>query len=327
MEIDHHADLPETALIEAADWALRLHAARGVDQAGQKAAFEQWLTSDPDHAQAWALAGKAWALSGEVEPTFVLEGAAASPPPRRVSRRKPGVRRHLAAAGLGAVAACLLGLVALPDLSIWLRADASTGAGEIRHLALADGSQVTLAPDSAIRREAAGRGVSLLKGEAWFDVKHDPAHPFTVHVGETTITDVGTQFDVSLTRRMLAVDLAQGAVRIGQGPSAHALTPGEEWRADRRTGVAQVLGIAPAEMGVWRQGRLAAHDLTMADVIERLDRHYRGAIILTDRHLGERRVTGVYDLDDPSRALRNLAEPYGAKVWRVTPWLIIVSAS
>ena len=49
--------------------------------------------------------------------------------------------------------------------------------------------------------------------------------------------------------------------------------------------------------------------------------------MLTDGGLAERRITGAYNLADPEDALRGMARVHGAKVRRVTPWLLVVSAS
>ena len=49
--------------------------------------------------------------------------------------------------------------------------------------------------------------------------------------------------------------------------------------------------------------------------------------MLTDGRLADRRITGAYNLADPEDALRGMARVHGAKVRRLTPWLLVVSAS
>ena len=66
-------------------------------------------------------------------------------------------------------------------------------------------------------------------------------------------------------------------------------------------------------------------DAPLAEGIDQLRRYYSGAIVLTSSELGQRRVTGVFDVDDPEEALRLMVRQHGATVRSVTPWLMIVS--
>jgi transmembrane sensor len=63
---------------------------------------------------------------------------------------------------------------------------------------LADGSNVRLAPGSAVAFDDRGaeRRVRLLRGTTWFDIVHDPRRPFRVATGGITTTVLGTAFEV-----------------------------------------------------------------------------------------------------------------------------------
>src|SRR3546814_8978580 len=57
--------------------------------------------------------------------------------------------------------------------------------------------------------------------------------------------------------------------------------------------------IAISSIGSWRRGRLMIEDVPLSEGIDQLRRYYSGAIVLTSSELGDRRVTGVFDVDDP----------------------------
>ena len=78
--------------------------------------------------------------------------------------------------------------------------------GEIRTVDLADGSRVTLGTDSAVDvdLDQQHRQVRLLRGEAWLDVKSDPARPFLVETGPGSVRVTGTRFGVRMTDGPLA---------------------------------------------------------------------------------------------------------------------------
>src|SRR4029077_19161785 len=94
--------------------------------------------------------------------------------------------------------------------------DASTDIGERSLLVLADGSKVTLNTASAVHADYTGpeRRVTLVRGEAFFDVAKDHTRPFVVSAGSRNVIAVGTAFDVRLQDRRVRVTLVEGKVRV-----------------------------------------------------------------------------------------------------------------
>ena len=72
----------------------------------------------------------------------------------------------------------------------------STAVGGHKLVKLSDGSRIELNTDTVIRIKGWQRTVMLAKGEAFFEIKHDALHPFTVDVAGQRITDLGTKFVV-----------------------------------------------------------------------------------------------------------------------------------
>ncbi len=74
-----------------------------------------------------------------------------------------------------------------------------TKAAEVKTLVLADGSTVKINSGSSLKYPehftADTRDV-YLSGEAFFDVKKDPKHPFIVHTEQLAVKVLGTAFDV-----------------------------------------------------------------------------------------------------------------------------------
>lgn len=314
MTTDHDDMIADAALEQASDWLLRLQAAPG--DADVRRAFEAWVAADTEHGRAFDLARQAWHLGG-LEPTPL-------PAPARVVP----FRRRLVAAAMLAVAAALFGLVAAPGLLLWLQADHLTGTGEAQVVVLEDGSRVTLDADSALTARMApdGRQVDLLRGQAFFEVAPDKARPFTVAAADMRVTVTGTAFDVALTTASLSVTVASGTVRVAHGATRVDLVPGQRVVIDRRAGTALQDTLEIAQVATWRAGRLAVRDAALPDVVEAIGRYHRGLIIIADNSLERQRVTGVYDLHDPLRALSALAGAYGGHAREITPLLIILSA-
>ena len=90
-----------------------------------------------------------------------------------------------------------------------------------KRVALPDGSVVTLAPGSRLRyrREPhSNRRVAYLAGAAFFDVFHDPQHPFSVLTDQVVSTVLGTSFRVAAYAGQpeVQVQVHTGAVRVSQ---------------------------------------------------------------------------------------------------------------
>lgn len=255
----------------------------------------------------------------------------------RFTKRLGGLRsrnRARRAIGLGAfaVAASLVVAIVGPEISTRLRADYVTDTGQMTTITLADNSQVTLAPETALRvtYETDVRAISLLTGEAFFEVTPDAKRPFRVAARNVNVTVLGTGFDVSDGAGQTRVAVAHGLVRVDNADhlTAHSerLEPGQNVRVDDAGQV--VRGTVPTDqIAPWRTRQLIAQDQPLGDVVDRLRRYFNGTILITDDALANRSVTGVYRLSDPIPALRAIAKAQNAVVREITPWVLVVSPS
>lgn len=235
----------------------------------------------------------------------------------------------MAAAGLAAACAAI---IFQPAVSIWLRADYTTGVAETRRIPLEDGSIAFLGADSAIEiaYDASRRSVRLLSGQAYFEVRKDSVRPFHVVAGSVDTVDLGTAFDVRLRPDGVSVAVNHGSVAVTSPVVSEVLaTPlvAGDWVRVGWGGTVQRGNDAPEFAGGWRSGMLAVKDEAVTDVFDEVGRHYRGKIIIAGGELGQRRVTGVYDLNKPVDAVHAVAQALGARVRQVSPWLIVVSES
>jgi transmembrane sensor len=307
----------------AAEWLLRLNAAP--DDPALRAALADWLARSDANRVAYDSVARMWEMSAR------LPAGCAAPAPASPLRSPPpaGRRGRVATIVGGALAACLV-LAFMPTLLTHLRADYVTGAGEVRRIALEDGSIVHLDGGSAIavRYRAGAREVALLSGQAFFEVVKMPGRPFVVGTDEVRTTVTGTAFGVRSAADEIAVALDHGAVTVALGDTpghSASLVPGDRVAIDRATGRFTRTGVRRDEIAAWRDRRLIVHGAPIARVIDDLDRHFAGTIVLADRALGGRRVTGTFDLARPAEALQAIARTQGGRVFALTPWLLVVT--
>jgi len=326
------------ASIEASEWLIRLQ--ENLHDPVVQAEFHAWISAAPANRSAWAetRAVAQFALSLQTSASASRAAADATGRNRQATSRAPApavsmmrpFRRWAVFAGALAVAACLA-LVAGPGLVIRLQSDLITDVAESQQLELPDGSRVTLAAASAIAvsYSADERRVSLLQGEAFFEVLRDPERPFRVFADDITTSVVGTSFDVRRDSSGVAVAVQEGIVEVsysaGSRKQAERLMPGQAVKWTWR-GQSTRADVPPGLVASWRQGQLILHDQLLGDAVDQFRRYFRGTIVLADSTLAARPITGAYNLGDPEEALRAMARVHGAKVRQITPWMIVISS-
>lgn len=304
---------------EALDWLLLIEAAP--KDADLRTGLAQWLARGPAQKAAYAKAQNVWRLTGGVP-------RSGRTPQRSIPRPGRRAPRWIAAATIAAG----LVLAVLPYLRAQVLADYRTAVGETRAVTLPDGSVVTLDSDSAIDvgdglGKVGDRTVTLLAGRAYFEVAHDGA-PFAAIAEDVTVQVHGTAFDLGLAESGITVALERGAVSLAGPDGANAnLRPGEQAVFDRRQHSWQIGRIGVEDIAAWRAGQLIVHNATIAEVVAELDRYRSGLILVQDRALATRKVTGVFDLRDPAAALRALLQPFGGRITALTPYLLIVEGT
>ncbi|MDZ7928230.1 MAG: FecR family protein [Agrobacterium sp.] len=313
---DKKIPLPAGKAEEAANWLIRLQ--KGSPEPRLKAEFDRWLTASSENRVAWERTCRIWKNLGLVEPAFknLWEDAPHQPDMagKQASRRGWSVW-HYAGMAVAAASLCLTVLF-VSAFFFQIKADYQTGTAENRIITLEDGSRVQLAAASALSTDFAGgrRTVNVLKGEAFFDVVPDSARPFVVRTKNLTVQVLGTAFDIDMTDGVTQVALVHGSVEASfrNAPPAR-LVAGEMLVVDA-SGAIRKKTVAVEDIGGWRKGELSVVDATVGSVVEQIQRYHPAWLAMADKTLAEQRVTGVFNLRDPDRALEALVKPYKGKV-------------
>jgi len=286
---DRESDESSDAQDAAVAWWVRRDAGRLA--AAESAAFEAWL-ADPANAAAFE---DVCALCGDLRALKPRRAAAPAPAPRR---------RRLAVAA--ALAASLAALASFDDLRLLWSSDFQTAAGETRIVNLSDGSKVQLGAKSAIAvKYAAGRReLTLLEGEAFFDVAPDAARPFVVAAAGGSVTALGTSFDVALEDGGARVTVAEHKVAVTSRGEKTLVEEGRQCDFGPATPTSAPVAVAVQDATAWRRGKLIFVDRPLGEVVDILARYHRGYVLAPSAAVRRLRVTGVFDAADPIGALR-----------------------
>lgn len=322
-------------------WVARID--RGLT-AAEEGEFERWLAADPRHARLFADFEGTWSLLDRMQDLPATSGRhdAAIPTPAAAPAMAVGSRHFRLVVAAAAVAAIFLGgllfLRTRPSSDAAARAtdytaSATTHRGELRTVALPDGSTIRLNTESAVdvRYDAHARTVQLGRGEAHFIVAPDAARPFTVTAAGVAVRAVGTAFNVRFHPDTIEVLVTEGRVAVRERPeparppasapppaplSPRTLAAGESLalpREDRAAAIASVLPpptvLTPAEIEralAWQERRLEFASAPLAAMVAEFNRYNRHQLVISDPELAAQRFGGTFRPDDPAGFVRVL---------------------
>ncbi len=275
---------------QAARWTARLDG--GTLTTADRLALHAWLDEDPAHRSAFEHYQLICDDTAESLPILAQISAAAQPAPvplRRVPRWLPST----------------LGLAALLALSaFWFVPNfrdtqtIATIAAQRSTLTLPDGTRTDLNAQTTLFADfrRGRRTVRLEKGEAFFAVTKDPAHPFLVETFAGTVRVTGTRFNVRLAANgRPEVTLLEGTIAFETSAARMQLVPGQQISAD-----GELRTLTPQDMEnltAWREGRIVLTGLTLAEAAERFA-SFHGKEITVARELASLQMGGSYALDD-----------------------------
>jgi len=179
-------------------------------------------------------------------------------------------------------------------------------------LTLADGTIVTLNSESSIKFPTqfndSVREV-WMEGEAYFDVEHNPEKPFLVHASGMTTRVLGTQFDVRAYEEDAdqSVTLVEGSVQLETAENKVRLKPGEQYYQDSKNLTAgKVRQVDTYLYTSWIDGTMYFDDITLGELIVRLNRWYDFKYEFKDESLKQRRFTGGVKKSDDLKTVFSL---------------------
>lgn len=292
----------DQALYEASVWQVRLDEAPEHDAS----AFESWLQASPLNQWAWTQVADSAAVLKEHAELLPLRRAALARAERaRRSREAPALwLPKLAAAALLFI---MLGAGALGGLQLLAQQPQvyATEFGERRSIELEDGSRLTLdsATEVGVRFTDDTRRLELRRGQARFDVAHDPVRPFVVQAHDRIVVAVGTAFNIDVNGPGIVVTMIEGRVRVlnrdapARGAPELTLVAGQQLSdAARLPPSVEVADVNRAT--AWERGQLDFANETLGSVVARMNRYTRDDIVVPDRDVAALRISGVVNTGD-----------------------------
>src|SRR5690606_1260204 len=187
-------------------------------------------------------------------------------------------------------------------------------------LVLSDGTLVHLNAGSALKYpvkfiEGQTRQ-DYLKGEAFFDVFSDAAHPFVVSNEDMNIRVLGTKFNDSAypEDREVNTVLVEGSVSLYDShevydeEKAALLEPGYKAEWDRFYKKVSYEKVDTDIYTGWLDGKLVLRKMSFNHILKKLQRQYKVVIENKYEKLGKRTFTATFDVETIQEVLKTFSE-------------------
>lgn len=175
----------------------------------------------------------------------------------------------------------------------------SSMKGSVSSLELADGTKVWLNSDTKLsycfdKKEK--RRFAELSGEAYFEVAHNDKYPFMVKVGELTIRDLGTTFNIKAYSddQIVETSLIEGKVDLlnAKNKIIMDLQPGERATYYPAENKIETGSVSINVLNAWREGKFIVRDQKLEEIFKEISRWYDVKFQFENESLKSQRFTG-----------------------------------
>jgi transmembrane sensor len=165
---------------------------------------------------------------------------------------------------------------------------------------LRDNTAVTLNHGSELRYSSApdaGVREVTLKGEAYFDVAHDPKRPFVIHANGVTVKVLGTAFNVKAYTGQpeVRVTVARGLVDVSKAGSFQTLLqPDQELAVDVASGHFSRQSVDVSEAIHWNRDFIILDQVDLEAVATILERRFGQTITVEGNDIGKCHISAAF---------------------------------
>lgn len=192
-------------------------------------------------------------------------------------------------------------------------------AGKDYSLVLGDGTQIQVNSASLVRFplnfDNQSRDI-YITGEAYVKASSNPSKPLRVHLPNSLVEVLGTEFNVNTYDSVSKIALVSGKVRVGSSEENVVLSPGTMCTT-LPTGM-HVGNFDTYETLSWRTGQFVFRNAKFEDVCKVIPRWFGVSIVMDNQKLSTKRFSGVIDRSQPLDIQLQGLQATGALSYRVT---------
>jgi transmembrane sensor len=176
--------------------------------------------------------------------------------------------------------------------------------GKRQTIHLPDGSTVILNADSRVDYPSAFTGKTreiYLTGEAYFDIRHDPAKPFLVHTGNLTTKVLGTAFDIKAYPgdESIRVTVTRGKVQVWkENKSLGLIGANHQISFSKKTEVVSDAVVDTRTVVAWKPQEISFNDISMGEAAKKIEDRFGMTVEFANPAVKNCLVTATFSEDD-----------------------------
>lgn len=206
-------------------------------------------------------------------------------------------------------------------------------ADVVTEKSLTDGSVVTLNKNSTLIVKGnfnhKERRIAL-KGEAFFEVKHNDEIPFVVECEGLEITDVGTAFNIKSTPQSDSVFIAvtEGIVDVKHGAEIIQLTQNQSliYSKSKQEFYVQKMAVNP-NINAYKTKQFSFQETSLREVVSTINSVYGELLILGDDDLGKCLISVDFRNESPQTIVTIITETLGLSYTKQQDKFVITGQS
>ncbi|ACU59933.1 FecR family protein [Chitinophaga pinensis] len=165
--------------------------------------------------------------------------------------------------------------------------DYYTAKGERKQLRLQDGSVIAMNSATHVRVYldfSTSRRADLTDGEAFFEIQHDPVHPFIVRSGKLITHVLGTAFNIRAYKELREISIAvtDGKVQISDTLQALGIVGKQQKLVFNQQQATYDIQSFSEDVTGWKSGKLIIKNALFEDMALLMEKNY-GITLLTAR--------------------------------------------
>ncbi|WP_236972904.1 FecR domain-containing protein [Membranihabitans marinus] len=138
-----------------------------------------------------------------------------------------------------------------------------------------------------------------IEGEAYFDIARDENRPFIVHLPESDVEVLGTEFNVNTYDTGVdKVALIEGSVKLKVEEKESIISPGTEITYSIEGGMSEQ-SFQAKQVLAWQKGLFYFYDASLLQICQVLPRWYGLDIQLDNPTIKSKRFAGILDRNQP----------------------------
>jgi transmembrane sensor len=205
----------------------------------------------------------------------------------------------------------------------WLIYTFTGGAGSGQMLAqtfdkvqiytLPDGSRVTLNKNSELSYPAHFDGNTrsvALKGEAFFNITPDKNKPFIIDAGNSSVTVVGTSFNVKTRIDFTEVIVETGIVKVDKKQKSVRLLPGHKAIVTNDIDAPITENVTDELYNYYRTNEFVCNAVPLYKVVDALNEAYNARIVIEGNRLKTLPLSATLRMDSLNRIMDVIAETF-----------------